>query len=114
MANYDYKWIRETILNSKFYSEYAYKHTWISGESTEVHPITIYPENTLKEIEINIQLDGRKTKGRYAAFRRVLNTLRKRYPKMVAWFNKMDGSCPDYYEILVWQKEYEPKKKRGL
>ena len=111
MATYDHKWIYETIRNSDFYNHHAYKDTWISGSCTVVHPITIYGESPIREIDIFIQMDRRATKNRYGRFRRLLSALRKKYPKMDGWFSKLDGSCPDFYEITVWKKGFEPKKK---
>jgi len=114
MKTYDHKWIVETIRNSDFYKVHAYKDIWISGSSTEVRPITIYGESPVsREIDILIQMDRRATKNRYGRFRRLMSALRARYPKMDGWFVKLDGSCPDHYEICVWKKGYEPKKKRA-
>lgn len=109
-TQYDYKWIGETIRRSDFFKIHNYGVTWISGSSTEVRPLTIFPEDGIREINIEIQLDSMKGKGRSARFRRLLSVLKSRYPRMEGRFVKMDGSCPDYYRITVWKKGYEPKK----
>lgn len=111
MTTEDRKWIREQILNSDFFKKYAYEHTWISGSSTVVYPLTIWPEDGIREIDIDIQLDRRKSKGRYAKFRKLLSALRRRFPKMEGRFVRLDGSCPDYYAITIWKddlKEGQP------
>ena len=111
MATYDHDWIYETIRNSRFFKDCAYKHTWISGSSTPVHPLTIFREDGIREINIEIQCDSMKGKGRYGKFRRLMAELKSRYPRMKGRFVKMDDSCPDYYAITVWKKGFEPKKK---
>ena len=110
MAQYDDMWIADTIRNSDFYKPHAYKGNWISGSYTIVHPITIFGESNSREIAIYIQMDRKETKNRYGRFRRLLSELRARYPRMEGMFCKLDGSCPDYYEITVWKKGFEPKK----
>lgn len=106
MTTEDRKWIREQILNSDFFKKYAYKGTWVSGSSTIVYPLTLWPEDGIREIDIDIQLDGRiSPKGRYEKFRKVLTSLRRRFPQMVGRYIKKDGSCPDTYSITIWKED---------
>ena len=106
MNNKDREWIVDTIRKSAFFKQCAYKGTWISGSSTVVHPLTMWPADFIHEIDIDIHLDWRKSKGRYGKFRKLLNTLRRRFPKLKGRYVKLDGSCPDFYEI--WKAKARP------
>lgn len=67
--------------------KYMYKHTWLSGSSTTVYPITIWDD--LKEIVI--QWDSRKN-----IFNKFIQRMVDESEGLVrlGYFNKKDGTCP--------------------
>lgn len=86
------------IHKSKFYEKFVYKHTWTSGCSTIVYPISVWDNR--KEIEI--QLDDENYRGRTNCIKALMKRLSAKY-KIKSWHIwKSDGSCPStlniYYE----------------
>lgn len=94
------KWACETILHSPFFKKYSRGDTWISGSSTVVYPLTAWWDERVYKARFEIRLAGAKShKGRYAAFRNLLNKLKRRFPGLEGRFFRFDGSCPDIYII---------------
>lgn len=87
------KEIVEEIKNDKLIQKYIYKYTWVSGENTQVFPITIYmgkkdDYNTIKEITIQIE-----TKRNY--FKKLIERYTNKYKEIdYVYFTKNDDSCP--------------------
>lgn len=72
--------------HDKLVQKYLYKHTWLSGCSTEVCPIMIFDENS-----IILQWDSDKN-----IFNKFIKRYIKKYSDVISdgWFWKSDGSCP--------------------
>ena len=78
--------------------KYLLDHTWISGSSTEVSPITVCQH----DIEIQWDNDKEPTK--------LIEELEEIGKKMnivkYVGFSKTDGSCPSYIYIELTQARY--------
>ena len=72
---------------------------WISGEDTEVYPITVWRH------DIEIQWNTRREPTKVIA---ELEELGKKMGIVdYVYFSKCDGSCPDYICIKLTQSRYE-------
>ena len=76
---------------------HIYTHTWLSGSSTDVYPISIYHNNHTNTYDIEIQL---KTNRNY--FTRTIEYFKKKYADITDMiYCKYDGSCPNTLRIKV-------------
>ena len=75
------------LKNQEIIKNNIYSHTWLSGSSTEVAPITIW--NTSIEIQL-------KTDKNY--FKKFLTKVKEQFKDEIEYcgFSKSDGSCPSY------------------
>lgn len=73
------------LKNQKIIKNNIYNHTWLSGCSTEIYPITVWKD------EIVIQLKGHKN-----YFKKFLVTVQEKFKNEIKYccFVKNDGSCP--------------------
>lgn len=84
--------IYAVCLSDKIIQKHIIDYTWISGGSTNVYPIMIYPYDV--EIQVDV-CNGFYFNG---AIRRVLSA----YPHLFknGYFCKGDGSCPSYIRFV--------------
>lgn len=75
----------EDIANEKLCRKNLYGHTWLSGSSTEVYPITIWKST------IEIQWKGNKK-----VYDKFIDRMVQKYADLFeyGYFCKSDGSCP--------------------
>lgn len=79
-------------------------HTWLSGSSTKVYPVSTYLD-TNGTGHIDIQLD---TKRDY--FDKAIQQIKDKYPEIIdGWFNKTDDSCPANLEF-----KYDSKSDKNI
>ena len=79
-------------------------HTWLSGSSTKVYPVSTYLD-TNGTGHIDIQLD---TKRNY--FDKAIQQIKDKYPEITdGWFNKTDDSCPANLEF-----KYDSKSDKNV
>ena len=79
-------------------------HTWLSGSSTKVYPVSTYLD-TNGTGHIDIQLD---TKRDY--FDKAIQQIKDKYPEIIdGWFNKTDDSCPANLEF-----KYDSKSDKNV
>lgn len=74
--------------------KYLEKHSWLSGSSTEVHPVTIWEDTIVLQWTC-----------RGAYFGKFIQRIIRKNPDIlvVGWFVKHDGSCPA--EIIFKRKK---------
>ena len=86
----------EEFKKEKLVQKNIYEHTWLSGSSTDVHPITIW-RNTI-EIQWKSNRD---------VFDRFIEKTVKKYSDLFksGYFWKTDGSCPSYI-AFIFTDEY--------
>lgn len=78
--------ILEDIKNDSLIKKYMLDHTWTSGSSTTVYPITV----SIPGKDISVQLNTDKN-----VFNKLLKKYEEKYPELAyATFWKSDGSCP--------------------
>jgi hypothetical protein len=87
------------IKGDKTLAKHILKHTWTSGSSTEVYPITLWAK------EVSVQLDSTRR-----MFGKCIERIVKAYPHLFkgGHFCKWDGSCP---AELVFSYTDETKKR---
>ncbi len=87
--------IGNKVAASEFFQKYAYKHTWTSGCSTEVYPVTV----NMVSNEIVIQLGCKTLQGIKQAFDKLVRQIGTEHVKG-HYICKYDGSCPNVARIL--------------
>ena len=76
---------------------HIYTHTWLSGSSTEVYPISIYHNNNTNTYDIHIQLKANRN-----YFTRTIEYFKKKYADITYMgYWKSDGSCPNTITLKV-------------
>lgn len=84
-------------------------HTWLSGSSTKVYPVSTYLD-TNGTGHIDIQLD---TKRDY--FDKAIQQIKDKYPEIIdGWFNKTDDSCPANLEFKYDSKSDKKVKTEAV
>jgi hypothetical protein len=74
---------------------YIYKHTWLSGCSTEVHPVEIFHRRDT--YDITIQLTSNRN-----YFSGTIKSFQKKYKDITSMrYCKHDGSCPNTLSIII-------------
>lgn len=96
----------EDLKTDTLFKKYIYEHTWLSGSSTYVTPITIWNN------EIELQWKSNKR-----IFDKFIQRYVEKYPDLISYgtFWKTDGSCPstitfyltDKYKYDTCNKEYK-------
>lgn len=83
----------EKLKQEPLVKQYLEKHSWLSGSSTEVHPITVWQDT------IVLQWTCPK-----AYFGKFIQRIVRENPDVLTdgWFAKHDGSCPA--EIIFIRK----------
>jgi hypothetical protein len=72
-----------------------YKYTWLSGCSTEVHPVEIFHNRDI--YDITIQLTSKRN-----YFSGTIKSLKKKYKDIIAmYYCKHDGSCPNTLSVII-------------
>lgn len=73
------------ILNEPTIAKHIYGYSWVSGSTTEVHPLTIWRDG------LSIQMDTRKN-----YFEKAIVRVLEKHSDIFCegWFNRHDGSCP--------------------
>ena len=79
------------IRSDKTLAKHIIDYTWISGENTEVHPITVWART------ICIQVDTHKN-----VFEKCIKRIIERYDHLFkdGYFSKNDDSCPAEVEFV--------------
>lgn len=76
---------------------HIYTSTWLSGSSTDVHPIEIYHNNNTNMYDIEIQLKANRN-----YFTRTIENFKKKYADITYMgYCKSDGSCPNTIRLNV-------------
>lgn len=95
------------ILNGDFFQQYAYKHYWTSGSSTEVPPVSIWcdrlnPEKPIK-IEIQVARDGVDFGVADLALDLLICGITAEFGDVVTrhYLYESDGSCPNVAVIYI-------------
>ena len=75
----------DEIQEEPLVKKYLYRHTWLSGSSTYVSPITVWKN------EVVLQWDSDKR-----IFDRFIDRIVEKYNNLFSYgyFRKSDGSCP--------------------
>lgn len=95
--------IVNAIKGDKTLAKHIYKHTWISGSSTTIYPITLWLT------DVCIQLDTDKN-----LFKKCIERILAKYPNLFkdGYFCKNDGSCPAELNLSIRTKRCEDCKKK--
>lgn len=74
------------IMNDNMFSKYISKHTWMSGSSTVVYPVTVWEVSKQIEFQLNTNRN---------MFSKFIERTCEKYPLLeMGVFIKSDGSCP--------------------
>lgn len=96
--------IYEACLSNNVIQKHTIDYTWISGSSTDVYPIMVWP------YDVEVQVDTNNSVYFNKAIKRVLAV----YPHLFkdGYFCKSDGSCPSYIRFQYADALLERIKQR--
>ena len=96
--------IVNAIKGDKTLAKHIYKHTWISGSSTTIYPITLWLT------DVCIQLDTHKN-----LFKKCIERILAKYPNLFknGYFCKNDDSCPAEVKLIYTDKTMRRLQEEG-
>ena len=96
--------IVNAIKSEKTLDKHVLRHTWMSGCSTMVYPITLWAN------DVSVQLDTRKN-----VFDKCISRIMKKNPDLFkdGYFKKNDGSCPAEVVFIYTKETAEALKNEG-
>lgn len=96
--------IVNAIKGDKTLAKHICKYTWLSGSSTYVYPITLWPR------DVCIQLDTSKN-----LFKKCIERILAKYPNLFkdGYFCKNDGYCPAGVKLIYTDETMRRLQEEG-